>query len=138
MKKLDSKLQKITDVDKCIEDVLVTYRKELLLQRRNEILGKIDNNDLTKEEVANLEAQLNEVIIQLAKIKQGGYIVMKKENENEKVQSKVEKTVEHKDKKDVTPEEKLNNIIKKAKEKGKITYGELASELDDANTEQIE
>jgi DNA primase len=59
----------ITDVDKCIEDVLVTYRKELLLQRRNEILGKIDNNDLTKEEVANLEAQLNEVIIQLAKIK---------------------------------------------------------------------
>ena len=65
-------------------------------------------------------------------------IVMKKENENEKVQSKVEKTVEHKDKKDVTPEEKLNNIIKKAKEKGKITYGELASELDDANTEQID
>lgn len=59
----------ITDVDKCIEDVLITYRKELLLQRRNEILGKIDNNDLTKEEVANLEAQLNEVIIQLAKIK---------------------------------------------------------------------
>ena len=63
---------------------------------------------------------------------------MKKENENEKVQSKVEKTVEHKDKKDVTPEEKLNNIIKNAKEKGKITYGELASELDDANTEQID
>ena len=63
---------------------------------------------------------------------------MKKENEIEKVQSKVEKTVEHKDKKDVTPEEKLNNIIKKAKEKGKITYGELASELDDANTEQID
>ena len=63
---------------------------------------------------------------------------MKKENENEKVQSQVEKTVEHKDKKDVTPEEKLNNIIKKAKEKGKITYGELASELDDANTEQID
>lgn len=59
----------ITDVDKCIEDVLVTYRKELLLQRRNEILGKIDNSSLTKEEVANLEAQLNEVIIQLAKIK---------------------------------------------------------------------
>ena len=63
---------------------------------------------------------------------------MKKENENEKVQSKVEKTVEHKDQKDVTPEAKLNNIIKKAKEKGKITYGELASELDDANTEQID
>ena len=35
-------------------------------------------------------------------------------------------------------EEKLNKIIKKAKEKGEITYGELASELDDANTEQID
>ncbi len=35
-------------------------------------------------------------------------------------------------------EEKLNKIIKKAKENGQITYGELASELDEANTEQIE
>ena len=35
-------------------------------------------------------------------------------------------------------EEKLNNIIKKAKENGKITYGELASQLGDANTDQIE
>ena len=35
-------------------------------------------------------------------------------------------------------EEKLNKIIKKAKEHGQITYGELASELDEANTEQIE
>ena len=35
-------------------------------------------------------------------------------------------------------DEKLKNILKKAKEKGKITYGELASELDDANTEEID
>ena len=35
-------------------------------------------------------------------------------------------------------DEKLKNIIKKAKEKGKITYGELASELDEANTEEID
>ena len=34
--------------------------------------------------------------------------------------------------------EKVDTIIKKAKEKGKITYGELASELDDINAEQIE
>ena len=52
---------------------------------------------------------------------------MKKENENEQTE-----------KKEITTEEKLNNIIKKAKEKGKITYGELASELDDANTDQID
>ena len=62
----------ITDVDKCIEDVITTYRKEILLQERNEILRKIDNADnssLTKEEIANLEAKLNDVIIKLAKMK---------------------------------------------------------------------
>ena len=41
----------------------------MIIAERYEILGKIDNSNLTKEEVANLEAQLNEVIIQLAKIK---------------------------------------------------------------------
>ena len=35
-------------------------------------------------------------------------------------------------------EEKVTKIIKKAKEKGKITYGELANELDDINQDQIE
>ena len=35
-------------------------------------------------------------------------------------------------------EDKVDNIIKKAKVSGKMTYGELASELDEANTDQIE
>lgn len=35
-------------------------------------------------------------------------------------------------------EEKVNNILKKAKEKGQITYGDLATELDDVNPEQID
>lgn len=35
-------------------------------------------------------------------------------------------------------EEKVKKIIKKAKENGKITYGELASELDNINQDQIE
>lgn len=34
--------------------------------------------------------------------------------------------------------EKVKEILKKAKEKGQITYGELASELGDANLEQID
>lgn len=59
----------IADVDKCIDDVVVTYSKEILLQRRNEILGKIDNGNLTKEEIANLETELNNIIIKLAKMK---------------------------------------------------------------------
>ena len=34
--------------------------------------------------------------------------------------------------------EKVNNILKKAKEKGTITYGDLATELDDVNPDQID
>ena len=41
-------------------------------------------------------------------------------------------------KKEINEEEKVDKILKKAKEKGKLTYGELASELDDANPEQID
>ena len=33
---------------------------------------------------------------------------------------------------------KVNEIIKKAKEKGNITYGELATQLGDINPEQID
>ena len=39
---------------------------------------------------------------------------------------------------DKIKDEKVNNILKKAKEKVKITYGDLASELDDVNPEQID
>ena len=35
-------------------------------------------------------------------------------------------------------EEKVNSILKKVKEKGQITYGDLATELDDVNPEQID
>ena len=59
---------------------------------------------------------------------------MKKEDEE--MNNKIEN--EAIEKQETNTDEKLQNIIKKAKEKGKITYGELASELDDANTEQID
>ena len=60
----------ITDVDKCIEDVIVSYRKEYLLNRRKEILNKLtEAQKLTGEETANLEEELNSIIIKLAKMK---------------------------------------------------------------------
>ena len=62
----------ITDIKKCIEDVLVTYRKEYLLQKRNEVINKIDNaqkENLTKEEIASLEEELNKIILSLARFK---------------------------------------------------------------------
>ena len=60
----------ITDVDKGIDDVILTYKKEILLKKRNDIMNKLNSqNTITKDEVANLEEELNSVIIQLAKIK---------------------------------------------------------------------
>lgn len=58
-----------------------------------------------------------------------------KKNKIEEVDEKINKA----DKVDgKETEEKVTKIIKKAKEKGKITYGELATELDDVNQDQIE
>ena len=56
---------------------------------------------------------------------------------------KVEKSRElansEKDKKESkVKNEKVDKILKKAKEQGKITYGDLAKELDDVNPEQID
>ena len=69
---------------------------------------------------------------------------MANEKENKKLEKikdeKVEKDVDQKELKDVKniQNEKVNSILKKAKEKGKITYGDLATELDDVNPEQMD
>ena len=61
---------------------------------------------------------------------------MNSENNNNINETKIDEKAEVAKK--GAAEEKVNKIIKKAKEKGKITYGELASELDDINQDQIE
>jgi len=58
------------DIDKGTSDLIAIYAKEKLVARRNEIVKRLDNmQDLTKEEVANLEKELNDIILKLAKIK---------------------------------------------------------------------
>ena len=58
----------ISDVDKAIDDVIFTYKKESLVNRRNTILKEIESVQ-NVEERQNLEKELNDVIIQLAKMK---------------------------------------------------------------------
>ena len=70
----------------------------------------------------------------------------KKEEKLKKVKTEIKEASKGKaDKKEKKQEEtseeennKVKQIIEKVKSKGKITYGELASELDDANSEQID
>ena len=62
--------------------------------------------------------------------------------ENKKVINKDNNDIDDKSESDTEGEkiknEKVNNILKKAKEQGTITYGDLAKELDDVNPEQID
>ena len=64
---------------------------------------------------------------------------VKEENEK-KIEEKLESKEERQEEKDEEQikNEKVNKILKKAKEQGKITYGDLAKELDDANPDQID
>lgn len=53
--------------------------------------------------------------------------------------TKIEKKKEESKKElDEVSKQKVENILKKAKENGKITYGELANELEDTNPDQID
>ena len=60
----------ITEVKKCIEDVIVNYEKDKLIAKRNNIIRQLENtNELTKDEVGNLEKELSNLIIKLARMK---------------------------------------------------------------------
>ncbi len=59
----------ITDVNKSVKDIIHIYKKEKLINKKNEIIKKIDNKDLDLEEKRNLEKELSSVIIELAKFK---------------------------------------------------------------------
>lgn len=60
----------ITEVKKCIEDVILSYEKDKLIAKRNNIIKQLENtNELTKDEVASLEKELSGLIIKLARMK---------------------------------------------------------------------
>ncbi len=59
----------ITELDKCIEDVINSYTKEKTIKRRNEILKQLENKNISREEAEDLEKELNDIIISLAKMK---------------------------------------------------------------------
>ena len=62
----------IGDKEKCINDVLYLYKKEKLTTRKNEIIKKLDNPNLDKTEAKELETELSQIIIDLAKKKLEG------------------------------------------------------------------
>ena len=60
----------ISSIEKCIEDVVNIYNKDRLANRKLEIVKELENSsNLTKDEIAKLEQELSEIIIELAKRK---------------------------------------------------------------------
>ena len=57
----------ITDIDKGIDDILNTYERENLKEKRDEILKALDDSELDNESKLTLERELNDIIIKLAK-----------------------------------------------------------------------
>ncbi len=88
--------------------------------------------------MAKQEEKKQEEIKQEEKIEKFEKVRKKAHKKAEEEKSKKEEQVEESEETKKLKEEKVNNILKKAKEKGKITYGDLASELDDVNPDQID
>ena len=62
----------------------------------------------------------------------------KTKKDSDKVENKPTKEAEKKESDSTINNDKVKKIIEKAKESGKITYGELATELDDTDPEEID
>ena len=60
----------IVDEQKAIDDIINIYTKKKLINKRNEILKKIESSGTaSNDEMKNLERELSNIIIELAKIK---------------------------------------------------------------------
>ena len=57
----------ITYIDKVIDDILNTYERENLKEKRDEILKSLEDSELDNESKLALERELNDIIIKLAK-----------------------------------------------------------------------
>ena len=91
-----------------------TTKKEA---QKKETSKKVNNKKRKDETVEELKEEIKEIA----------------EIENEK-----EKSEEKDPQKEKIKQEKVNNLLKKAKENGQITYGDLASQLNDVSPDQID
>jgi len=60
---------KIKDDKKAIEDLINNYKKEKLTNRKKEIIDYLNDENIDKQEVTNLEKELHDIIIKLAQMK---------------------------------------------------------------------
>ena len=98
------------------------------------------NKEKTIEVAANIEPEKKEKVkaTKKEKIKDELKEEAKKNKKEKTEQISIEEISENKEEKGKIKEEKVSSILKKAKEKGQITYEDLAKELDDVTPDQID
>ncbi len=96
------------------------------------------------EEKANKQEEIKPKKVKESKVKEEKEVKSKKtkqeetvEKENNSKKTKKEESVDEKNAEEAE-KDKVKEIIEKAKSNGKMTYGELASELEEDNPEQID
>lgn len=57
------------DVDKCLQDIIKNFNQDKLIAKRNEIIEKLKDSNLSKEEIEKLENDLSNLIIKIAQSK---------------------------------------------------------------------
>ena len=142
MKKKEDKVEEVVKND---EDTVKKENKKKVAKKTAGKEEKVKENDSIKKEKAKKDTK------QGKKETKEDIKDEKKENEEKTknaVESKEQAPNKEKEKKAENKnenngvknaeQEKVMNIIKKAKENGKITYGELANELDDTSPEQLD
>ena len=120
---------------------LAKAKKETKLSKESEVKKqekpkKVENKKEAKAE--NKEESKKSTKIEKNVEDKEGKNAKKVEKVEEKAQEKVTDEKEESKSDEDIKNEKVNKILKKAKEQGKITYGDLAKELDDANADQID
>ena len=59
----------ITDLNKAIDDIEKNYLREKIVTRRNKIVKELENTNLSNDEKIKLESELNQIILDLVKMK---------------------------------------------------------------------
>ena len=117
-----------------------------MAKKKDEVEQKVTNSKLkekkeAKEDTQKVEEKKTEKEKNMEKIEEARKVAKKKVAEKKKSKEDTdgeEDLTESNEEGERIKNEKVNKILKKAKEQGKITYGDLAKELDDVNPDQID
>ena len=125
--------KKTKSEEKVVKKENKTKKEEI--NKKNESKKKVNEEDKGKQDVAKKNKTEKKSKEEKEETKEN----TKKEKLEEKIEDKKEEKIEKEEKNaEDIKNEKVDKILKKAKEQGKITYGDLAKELDDANPDQID